>query len=72
MTTLQVGTKVRILAQRKETHYRTKTGWKIRTEIIPERIGVIEDVTEPYSVYFPDTDSYELIPPTMLEPYGGD
>ena len=66
---MKVGTKVRILAQRREIQERTKNGWRTKVEIIPERIGVIEDTTEPYGVYIPDTGSYELVHPSMVEVY---
>lgn len=69
---MEKGTRVRVFAQRREIHERTKSGWRTKVVIIPERIGVIEDAIEPYSVYFPETDEYEIIHPTMLEPYGGD
>ena len=70
---LDTGTKVRVFAQRIEHHERTRSGYRVREEIRPERFGVIEkfmvECNNPfYRVQFPD-GSIEEVHPTQLEPY---
>lgn len=73
---LDPGTKVRVFAQRIEHHERTRSGWRVREEIKPERFGVVEAfmVEQNYPFYrvkFPD-GSEDSIYPTQLEPYEWD
>ena len=73
---LDTGTKVRVFAQRIEHHERTRSGYRVREEIRPERFGVIEvfmvECNNPfYRVQFPN-GSIEEVHPTQLEPYEWD
>ena len=70
------GTKVRVFAQRIEHHEHTRSGWRIREEVKPERFGVIEKFVIEYNysryhVQFPD-GCIEEVHPTQLEPYEWD
>ena len=65
------GTKVRVFTQRITHHERTKSGWKVREEVKPERFGVICECNPPYRVKFPD-GSIEEVHPIQLEPYEWD
>jgi len=73
---LDTGTKVRVFAQRIEHHERTRSGYRVREEIRPERFGVIEKFVIEYNypyyrVQFPN-GSIEEIHPTQLKPYEWD
>ena len=73
---LDSGTKVRVFAQRIEHHEHTRSGWRVREEIKPERFGVvcnfaIEGCHPFYRVQFPN-GSIEEVHPIQLEPYEWD
>lgn len=68
---LDTGTKVRVFAQRIEHHEHTRSGWRVREEIRPERFGVISESNPPYRVQFSD-GLIEEVHPTQLEPYEWD
>lgn len=73
---LDTGTKVRIFAQQIEHNERTKSGWRVRVETMPERFGVIENFVIEYNrsyyrVQFSDGLTEE-VHPTQLEPYEWD
>lgn len=73
---LDPGTKVRVFAQRIEHHERTRSGWKTREEVKPERFGVIKafmvEQNDPfYCVQFPNGGE-ESFHPSQLEPYEWD
>ena len=73
---LDSGIKVRIFAQRIEHHEHTRSGWRVREEIRPERFGVIENFVierncSYYRVQFSDGLTEE-VHPTQLEPYEWD
>lgn len=70
---LDSGTKVRVFAQRIEHHERTRSGWRVREEIGPERFGVVENfVIECNCSYYRVQFSgglTEEVHPLQLEPY---
>ena len=73
---LDPGTKVRVFAQRIEHHESTRSGWRVREEVKPERFGVIEKFVIEYNypryhVQFPN-GSIEEVHPTQLESYEWD
>lgn len=70
------GTKVRVFAQRIEHHEHTRSGWRVREEIKPERFGVIEsfviECNYPYFRVQLLDGRIEEVHPTQLEPYEWD